>query len=59
MCHVSGVMCRVPGLKVHIKKMAGLFGGGSVVCGSYELLLSNVAHQMKEKYTIQNKFSYF
>ena len=27
--------------------------------GSYELLLSNVAHQMKEKLTIQNKFSHF
>ena len=25
----------------------------------YELLLSNVAHQMKEKLTIQNKFSHF
>ena len=30
-----------------------------VPCGSYELLLSNVAHQMKEKLTIQNKFSHF
>jgi hypothetical protein len=28
-----------------------------VPCGSYELLLSNVAHQMKGKLTIQNKFS--
>ena len=27
--------------------------------GSYELLLSNVAHQMKEKLMIQNKFSHF
>ena len=27
-----------------------------VLYGSYELLLSNVAHQMKEKLTIQNKF---
>ena len=30
-----------------------------VPCGSYELLLSNVAHQMKEKLMIQNKFSHF
>jgi hypothetical protein len=30
-----------------------------VPCGSYELFLSNLAHQMKEKLTIQNKFSYF
>ena len=30
-----------------------------VPCGSYELLLSNVGHQMKEKLTIQNKFSHF
>ena len=30
-----------------------------VLCGSYELLMSNVAHQMKEKFTIQNKFSHF
>ena len=30
-----------------------------VPCGSYELLLSNVAHQMNEKLTIQNKFSHF
>ena len=30
-----------------------------VPCGSYELLLSNVAHQMKEKLTFQNKFSHF
>ena len=30
-----------------------------VPCGSYELLLSNVAHQMKEKLTIRNKFSHF
>ena len=30
-----------------------------VPCGSYELLLSNVAHQMKEKLTIKNKFSLF
>ena len=30
-----------------------------VPCGSYELLLSNVAHQIKVKLTIQNKFSYF
>ena len=30
-----------------------------VQCGSYELLLSNVAHQMKEKLMIQNKFSQF
>ena len=30
-----------------------------VPCGSYELLLSNVAHQMKEKLTIQNRFSHF
>ena len=30
-----------------------------VPCGSYELLLSNVAHQMKEKLTLQNKFSHF
>ena len=30
-----------------------------VPCGSYELLLSNVAHQMKEKLTIQNKFLHF
>ena len=30
-----------------------------VPCGSYELLLSNVTHQMKEKLTIQNKFSNF
>ena len=29
-----------------------------VPCGSYELLLSNVAHQMKEKLTIKNKFSH-
>ena len=29
-----------------------------VPSGSYELLLSNVAHQMKEKLTIQNKFSH-
>ena len=30
-----------------------------VPCGLYELLLSNVAHQMNEKLTIQNKFSHF
>ena len=30
-----------------------------VPCGSYELLLSNVAHQMKEILTIQNKFFNF
>ena len=30
-----------------------------VPCGSYKLLLSNVAHQMKEKLTIQYKFSHF
>ena len=30
-----------------------------VPCGSHELLLSNVAHQMNEKLTIQNKFSHF
>ena len=30
-----------------------------VPCGSNELLLSNVAHEMKEKLTIQNKFSHF
>ena len=30
-----------------------------VPCGSYELLFSNVAHQMKEKLTIQDKFSHF
>ena len=30
-----------------------------VACGSYELLLSNRAHQMKEKLMIQNKFSHF
>ena len=29
-----------------------------VPCGSYELLLSKVGHQMKEKLTIQNKFSH-
>ena len=28
-----------------------------VSCGSYELLVSNVAHQMVEKFMIQNKFS--
>ena len=33
--------------------------GTYVPCGSYELLLSNVAHQMKERLTIQNKFSHF
>jgi hypothetical protein len=27
-------------------------------CGSYELLLGNVAHQMKEKLPIENKFSH-
>ena len=30
-----------------------------IPCGSYELLLSNVAHQMKEKIIIQNNFSHF
>ena len=30
-----------------------------VPCGSYELLLSNVAHQMKEKLLIQKIFSNF
>ena len=30
-----------------------------VPCGSYQLLLSNVAYQMKEKITVQNKFSHF
>ena len=30
-----------------------------VPCGSYELVLSNVAHHMKEKLPIQNKFSHF
>ena len=30
-----------------------------VSCGSYELLLNNIAHQMKEQLTIQNKFSHF
>ena len=30
-----------------------------VSCGSYELLLSNLAHQMKEKLTIRNIFSHF
>ena len=30
-----------------------------VPCGSYELLWSNLAHEMKEKLTIQNKFSIF
>ena len=30
-----------------------------VPCGSYELWLSNVAHHMKEKLTIQFKFSHF
>ena len=30
-----------------------------VPCGSYELLLSNAAHQMKEKLKIQNNFSHF
>ena len=30
-----------------------------VPCGSYELLLSNVPHQRKEKITIQNNFSNF
>ena len=30
-----------------------------VPCGSYELLLSNVAHQMKQKLTLLNKFSHF
>jgi hypothetical protein len=30
-----------------------------VQCGSYELLLGNLAHQMKEKLTILNKFSHF
>ena len=30
-----------------------------VPCGSNELLLSNVAHQMNEKLTIKNKFSHF
>ena len=30
-----------------------------VPCGSYQLLLSSVAHQMKEKLMIQNKFSNF
>ena len=30
-----------------------------VPCGSYELLLSNVAHEMKKKLTIQNEFSHF
>ena len=30
-----------------------------VPCGSYELSLSNVAYQMKEKLAIQNKFSHF
>ena len=30
-----------------------------VPCGSYELYLSNVAHQLKEKLTIQNNFSHF
>ena len=29
-----------------------------VSCGSYELLLSNVAQQMKEKLAIQKKFSH-
>ena len=28
-------------------------------CGSYELLLSDVSHQMNEKLTIQNYFSPF
>ena len=30
-----------------------------VQCGSYELLLSNVPHQINEKLMIQNKFSHF
>ena len=30
-----------------------------IPCGSYELLWSNVAHQMKEKLTIQNNLSHF
>ena len=34
-------------------------GKYSNICGSYKLLLSNVAHQTKEKLTIQNKFSHF
>ena len=53
-----------------VKKMIVVFFGPSwcnknvnpetyVPCGSYELLLSNEAHQMKEKLTIQNKFSHF
>ena len=52
-----------------VKNMIGIFMGPwcnkkvnpkiYVTCGSYELLLSNVAHRMKEKLTIQNKFSNF
>ena len=30
-----------------------------VPCGSYELLVSNIAHQMKDKLMIENKFSNF
>ena len=37
--------------KVNLKK--------KVSCGSYELLVHNVAHQMKEKLMIQNKCSNF
>ena len=53
-----------------VKKMIVVFLGPSlcnkkvnpetyVPCGLVELLSSNVAHQTKEKLTIQNKFSHF